>query len=80
MDETGPSPLTDPFSVLVGLGALCALVAAGRWAVVAKDADKLLEPGGYRARQALGTAAALTALAFVLAGGGYLIGRLTGRF
>ena len=75
-----PAPITDPYSVLVGLGALCALVAASQWWVVASGSAKIIAPDGFRVRRALGIAAAFSGLAMALTAVGYLLGRFSGRF
>ena len=74
------NPLSDPASVLIGLGALCGLIAAAQWAKVARSIDESGEVVTGPDKRALGTAAAFTALAVGLASAGYLLGRFTGRF
>lgn len=71
------SPIADPASVLIGLGALVALVAAVLWYRVFRALDR--EPSRVPGR-VLGGAALLTSIAFALAAAGYLLGRFTGRF
>lgn len=75
-----PAPITDPASVLIGLGALCGLLAVKYWWGVARGASKLHLPDGRKARANLAIAAFLTAACLGLSGAGYLIGRFTGRF
>lgn len=71
----------DPASVLVGLGAICALFAAVQW-WRAGDLIAAATAGGSgaRARALFTNAATLTSIAMALAASGYLFGRFTGRF
>ena len=77
MNDTDVSPLMDPASVMIGLGALAGLVAALVWFEVTRrlDAKPDTVPNEW-----LGRAAVTTALALGLASAGYLLGRFTGRF
>lgn len=80
MDEWQTS-IADPASVLIGLGALCALLAAVQWWRVGDlVAAATVGGSGARARSLLTNAATLTAIALALAASGYLFGRFTGRF
>ena len=80
MDEGSLAALTDPAGLMLGLGSLCAIFAAGMWWRVARAAETIAAPEGWQARNWLGHAATLTAVALALAGAGYLLGRFTGRF
>ena len=75
-----PAPLTDPTSVLIGLGALSGLVAALCWLIVRRSIDTSGEVAKGPDKRALGAAATFTAMALALASLGYLLGRFTGRF
>ena len=75
-----PAPLTDPASVLIGLGALCGLVAAACWIRVSRSVDTSGEVVKGPDKRALSAAASFTAMALALASLGYLFGRFTGRF
>ncbi|WP_338243143.1 hypothetical protein [Aurantiacibacter hainanensis] len=70
----------DPASALLGFGAVAALLAVPYWVKVGVSSGRLISANGHGARRALGAAALLTALALALCGGGYLYGRLNGRF
>ena len=80
MHVLAAASLTDPASALVGLGALCGLSAALYWSKVARSVVTSGEVVKGPDKRALGTAAALTALAFALASFGYLLGRFAGSF
>lgn len=71
---------SDPAAALVGLGALCAIMAAGFWVKVARGVDASGDVVRGPAARDLGSAAFLTAGALAFAGAGYLFGRFTGRF
>lgn len=71
------SPITDPASVLIGLGALVAMVAGVCWYRVFRDLER--DSKHFPARS-LSPAALVTAAALWLVGLGYLLGRFTGRF
>lgn len=71
------SPITDPASVLIGLGALVALAASIYWYRVFRALDR--NPSRLPGRT-LGGAALLTAIVLALVAAGYLLGRFTGRF
>lgn len=75
-----PPALADPASLLLGIASLSGMVAGAFWWRFATVADKLGTSEGWTARRRLGHAATLTAIALALAGGAYLLGRLTGRF
>lgn len=74
--ESG-TPLYDPAGVLIGLGALVALVAAACWYRVFRALNDA--PDRLPSRW-LGSAALLTAIVLGLVAAGYLLGRFTGRF
>lgn len=74
------APLTDPASVLVGLGALCGLGAALYWSKVARSVDTSGQVVKGPDKRDLRTAASLTSIALALASFGYLFGRFTGAF
>lgn len=80
MDEFPDVPITDPASVLIGLGALAGLLAVWCWWNVAASVDT----GGERVRgpspRYVSYAAITSAFALGLASFGYLLGRFTGRF
>lgn len=78
--DVEPSAITDPASILIGLGAVCGLFAAGWWAKVAKSIDTSGASVKGPDLRRLGEAAAITALCIGLASFGYLLGRYTGRF
>lgn len=79
VEEVAPA-ITDPASVLIGLGAVVALFAAIYWISFAKVSALVAEPTGWKARRNLGFAATMTGVALALVAGGYLFGRVTGRF
>ena len=79
MDDFEPAPLSDPYMILVGLGAAAGLLAGVYWLKV----FRAVEPDGLPvsgARNHLGSAALLTAVAMFLMCGVFLLGRLAGRF
>lgn len=80
MDDAAGLPITDPASVLVGLGAFAGLVAAWCWWRVAASVDT----GGERVTGPspvwVSYAATVSAFALGAASFGYLLGRFTGRF
>lgn len=80
MDDLHEIPITDPASVLIGLGALAGLIAAWCWVRVSTSVDT----GGERVKgpspEWMSHAAAMSAFAMGLASFGYLLGRFTGRF
>lgn len=71
------SLITDPASVLIGLGALVAIAAAVYWFRVFSALDR--NPSRLPGRT-LGGAALLTSIVLALVAAGYLLGRFTGRF
>ncbi len=77
--DTGAA-LFNPHHVLIGLGALAALLAAPYWWQVANGQSKLFEREGWKVRRAFGFAALLTGTACALVPLGYLLGRFTGKF
>lgn len=72
--------VTEPASVVISLGALCALVAAFYWLRVVRVHTKGARPIDDSWSNAVRNAAAWTALALGLVSVGYLLGRLTGEF
>ena len=66
--------------MLIELGALCGIAAAIYWVRVARSVDTRGESVKGPNPRDLAAAAGLSALALFLACGGYLLGRLTGRF
>ena len=80
MDETDVAPIADPASVLIGLGAICGLIATTQWFALVRDIAKRRDQGKPPSWEALSSAATFTALALGLASAGYLLGRFTGRF
>lgn len=80
MDDLDSLPITDPASVLVGLGAICGLLAALYWHKVFLSVDTSgMEVRGPDKRY-LASAAMLTSVALGLGCFGYLLGRFSGRF
>ena len=81
MGEQGDfTDISDPASVLVGLGAVCGLVAAFHWLAVFRSVDSSDEAVKGRSGRSVAMAALSTALALGLVSVGYLLGRFTGRF
>lgn len=80
MDERDNFPLTDPASALLGLGALCGLIAAHYWYKVFRSVDTSGHAITGPNREYLASAAMFTAFALALACFGYLLGRFSGRF
>ena len=80
MDDPSVAPITDPASVLVGLGALVGLFAALYWSRVARSVDPRGEVVKGPDLRSLASAVALTSVGLMLACAGYLLGRFTGRF
>lgn len=80
MDDLHEIPITDPASVLLGLGALAGLLAAWCWWRVSASVDT----GGERVKGPspvwISYAAVMSAFAMGLASFGYLLGRFSGRF
>jgi hypothetical protein len=54
-------------SLLMGLGAVCGLIAAAHWFKVVTSLDAIGDAGIRTHRKALGNAATATAVAFVIA-------------
>lgn len=79
MDEW-QSAITDPASVLVGLGALCGLLAARFWWRVASSVASSGEVVKRPDLRSLSSAALLTSATLGLACLGYLLGRFNGAF
>ncbi len=79
-DFSGYAAIADPASVLVGLGAICGLIAAWLWSRVSSSIDTSGQEVKGPDKRELGLAATFTSLALGLACVGYLLGRFTGRF
>ena len=80
MDDTDSAPITDPASVLIGLGAVCGLIAAGMWLSVVRNIASRSKTDQPPRWSIVSSAATFTALSLGLASAGYLLGRLMGRF
>lgn len=81
MDDLHEVPITDPASVLLGLGALAGLVAAYLWLKVGGSVGDGVEKTDKSSFfDHIGKAAVMSAFAMGLASFGYLLGRFTGRF
>lgn len=81
MDVSHEVPITDPASVLLGLGALAGLVAAYLWLKVGGSVGDGVEKASKSAFfDYIGKAAIMSAFAMGLASFGYLLGRFSGRF
>lgn len=72
--------VSDPANALVGLGALCALVAARYWWRVSFSVDTSGEVVKGPNKPDLSSAAFLTAITLALVSFGYLLGRFSGKF
>lgn len=79
MEDLAEVPITDPASVLIGLGAVAGLLAAWCWWRVSASVDT----GGERVTGPSPTwisyAAVMSAIAMGLTSTGYLLGRFIGR-
>ena len=80
MDDIDAAPITDPASVLIGLGAVCGLIAAGMWFSVVRNIASRSETNQPPRWSLISSAATFTAFSLGLASAGYLLGRFTGRF
>lgn len=81
MDDPGSSVLlTDPFGAIVSLGVFVGVIAAFYWLRVYRAIDELAGDGPSPERRHLSSAAFTTAAALFLVCGGYLVGRVVGRF
>lgn len=78
-DDLARAPLTDPASVLLGLGAVAGLIAATYWLRVFRSVDTSGQVVTGPRNSDLKSAALFTAAALFLSCGGFLLGRLTGR-
>lgn len=80
MDDLPEVAISDPASLLVGIGAVAGIVAAWCWWRVSASVDT----GGVKVTGPsptwMGYAAVMSALAMGFASFGYLLGRFTGRF
>ena len=80
MDDIDATVITDPASVILGLGAVCGLIAARAWYKVSLSIDTSGETVKGPDKRELGSAASFTSFALALMCFGYLFGRFTGRF
>jgi hypothetical protein len=80
VDQYEDAPITDPAMALVSLGVVLGLAAGIYWGKVARSVDTSSTEVRAPDYRDLSIAAALTALALFLSCGGFLFGRLSGRF